>query len=201
MTPPPATAKAAARGIDGDRSIGRKLRRRRAIRGLSLQEVAEKAEISIGLLSQIERGVTMPSIKSMRQICAALDMPVAWLFDAPEEDEEDDVVVRAAARRSMSFGPKGMTKELLSPDSVPGIQMIRILIQPGGGSGDAPYNNDSGAKCGTVVSGRLGLEVDGRSYTLARGDSFAFAAERMHRFFCVGDEPVDLIWVVTPAIY
>jgi len=185
---------------NGDEGIGRKLRLRRAIKGRSLQEVAEMAEISIGLLSQIERGMTMPSLKSLRQICAALDMPVGWLFDVPE-GEHGEVVVRASSRRAMTLGPKGMTKELLSPDSVPGIQMIRIVIQPGGSSGDHPYNNEAGSKCGTVLAGNLGLEVDGRDYVLATGDSFAFPAVKLHRFWCVGDQSVDLIWVVTPAVY
>lgn len=184
----------------GDDGIGRKLRLRRAIKALSLQDVAERADISIGLLSQIERGMTTPSLKSLRQICAALDMPVGWLFDVPE-GEHGEVVVRASARRVMSLGPKGMTKELLSPDSVPGIQMIRIVIQPGGSSGDLPYNNDAGSKCGTVLAGTLGLEVDGREYVLGAGDSFAFPAVKLHRFWCVGDQPADLIWVVTPALY
>jgi len=184
----------------GEDGIGRKLRLRRAIKGRSLQELAEKADISIGLLSQIERGVTTPSLKSLRQICAALDMPVGWLFDVPE-GEHGDVVVRAASRRVMTLGPKGMTKELLSPDSVPGVQMIRIVIQPGGSSGDVPYNNEAGSKCGTVLAGTLGLEVEGREYILATGDSFAFPAVKLHRFWCVGDGPVDLIWVVTPAVY
>ncbi len=184
----------------GDDGIGRKLRLRRSIKGRSLQEVADSAEISIGLLSQIERGVTTPSLKSLRQICTALDMPVGWLFDVPE-GEHEDVVVRAGARRIMNLGPKGMIKELLSPDSVPGIQMLRIVVQPGGGSGAQPYNNESGSKCGVVVSGVLGLEVEGQSYTLAPGDSFAFAATKLARFWCIGDQPVDLIWVVTPAVY
>lgn len=185
---------------DSEDGIGRKLRLRRSIKGRSLQEVAEKAEISIGLLSQIERGVTTPSLKSLRQICAALDMPVGWLFDVPEGDH-GDVVVRAGARRIMKLGPKGMTKELLSPDTVPGIQMLRIVVQPGGGSGEQPYNNESGAKCGIVVSGTLGLEVEGQQYTVGAGDSFAFAATRLARFWCIGDQPVDIIWVVTPAVY
>ena len=184
----------------GDDGIGRKLRLRRSIKGRSLQEIADKAEISIGLLSQIERGVTTPSLKSLRQICAALDMPVGWLFDVPD-GEHEDVVVRASARRVMTLGPKGMTKELLSPDSVPGVQLLRILVQPGGGSGEQPYNNESGSKCGVVVSGTLGLEVEGQGYVLATGDSFAFAATKFARFWCIGDQPVDLIWAVTPAVY
>lgn len=183
-----------------DDGIGRKLRLRRAIRGLSLQDVADRAEVSIGLLSQIERDVTMPSLKSLRQICAALDMPVGWLFDVPD-GEHGDVVVRAGSRRIMNLGPKGMTKELLSPDTVPGIQMIRIVIQPGGASGELPYNNEAGSKCGTVLAGALGLEVDGREYIVTTGDSFAFPAAKLHRFWCVGEQAVDLIWVVTPALY
>ncbi|MBV8472444.1 MAG: helix-turn-helix transcriptional regulator [Hyphomicrobiales bacterium] len=183
-----------------DDGIGNKLRLRRTIKGRSLQEIANRAEISIGLLSQIERGVTTPSLKSLRQVCAALDMPVGWLFDV-KESEHDDVVVRAGSRRLMDLGPKGMRKELLSPDTVPGIQMIRILIQPGGSTGDQPYNNESGAKCGVVLSGTLGLEIDGKDYVCNAGDSFAFAASKMHRFWCIGDQTIDLIWVVTPAVY
>jgi transcriptional regulator with XRE-family HTH domain len=190
----------AALSETADKGIGRKLRLRRAIKGLSLQDVAEKAEISIGLLSQIERGVTMPSIKSLRQICAALDMPVGWLFDVPEGAHED-VVVRSHSRRVMVLGPKGMVKELLSPDTVPAVQMIRIVIQAGGSSGDQPYNNESGAKCGVVLAGTLGLEVDKQEHILNAGDSFAFEAKRLHRFWCVGEQAVELIWVVTPAVY
>lgn len=184
-----------------DLSLGRKLRLRRSIKGWSLHEVAEKSNLSIGLLSQIERGLSMPSIKSLRQICSALEMPVAWLFDSPDSGDDDDIVVRAHARRSLVLDPKGMTKELLSPDAVPGIQMIRIVIQPGGSSGEQPYNNESGAKCGVVLEGTLGLEVEGGPYRLETGDSFAFSAQNLHRFYCIGDRPVHLIWVVTPAIY
>jgi transcriptional regulator with XRE-family HTH domain len=180
--------------------LGRKIRMRRTIRGLSLQDVASEADISVSLLSQIERGISTPSLKSLGQICAALKMPVGWLFDLPKE-EHDDVVVRAAARRSMNFGPLGMTKDLLSPDCVPGIQMLRIVVKPGGGTGPQPYNNPQGAKCGIVLSGKLGLEVDGREYELGAGDSFAFHATKLHRIWCAGTEPVELIWVVSPAVY
>ncbi|MGY2049693.1 helix-turn-helix domain-containing protein [Methylobacterium sp. JK268] len=184
-----------------DRSdgIGRKLRQRRLIKGRSLQQVAEQAEISVGLLSQIERGLTMPSLRSLRQICAALDMPVGWLFDVPAT-EHDDVVVRASARRTLDLGPKGLRKELMSPDAVSGIQMMRMTIRPGGGLGEA-MRNEAGAKCGTVLSGVLALELAGTVHLIQAGDSFAFEATTLHRYWCVGEEPVDFLWVVAPAVY
>ena len=54
--------------------------------------------------------------------------------DVPTSRQED-AVVRASARRTLNLGPKGMRKELLSPDEVTGIQMMRIEIRPGGSLG------------------------------------------------------------------
>jgi len=184
---------------DRDEGLGRKLRLRRTIKRFSLQYVAERADISVGLLSQIERGLTTPSLRSLRQICTALDMPVGWLFDVPTSKQED-AVVRASARRTLDLGPKSMRKELLSPDEVTGIQMMRIEIRPGGAWGEAS-RNDSGAKCGIVTSGTLALELDGIVHVIGPGDSFAFEATRLHRFWCEGQETVDLLWVVAPAVY
>lgn len=182
--------------------IGHKIRLRRKVRGLSLKDVADRSRLSIGLVSQIERGLSTPSLRALNQICSALDMPIRWLFDGSEQNGwEDSVVVRARHRRHLDFGGKGMAKDLMSPDAVPEIQMMRITIQPGGSSGDSPYNHPAGAKCGTVLEGQFGLKVDGRDYIMGPGDSFAFHATSQHRFWCVGDAPCQVIWVVTPAVY
>ncbi|MBS0639647.1 MAG: cupin domain-containing protein [Proteobacteria bacterium] len=178
-----------------------KLRLRRTIRSMSLQEVATTADISIGLLSEIERGIATPTLKVLRGICQALDMPIGWLFSEAETDEADHVVVRRNSRRRMNLGPSGMLKELMTPDTVQDLQMMRIVIEPEGTSGEKPTTEQPGAKCGMVVSGKLGLRVDGRECTLEAGDSFAFKASASLQFWCVGERPVELIWVVTPAMY
>lgn len=185
---------------DSTAAIGKKIRLRRRIRNRSLADVAEAAGLSIGLLSQIERGTSGASIRSLQLICQALNMPIGWVFDG-EETEHSDVIVTQASRRRLDFNANGMMKELLSSDSVPGIQLMRIVIQPGGNSGPEPYNAEKGAKSGLVLSGTLGLEVDKVEYTAATGDSFAFDATKMHRFWCVGTTPTELIWAVTPALY
>jgi transcriptional regulator with XRE-family HTH domain len=183
--------------------IGQKLRLRRKVRRMSLKEVAERSGVSIGLVSQIERGLSTPSLRSLNQICQALEMPMRWLFEGEHAGahDEGEVVVRQSQRRFMDLGAKGMVKELMSPDSVPGIQMMRIVIRPGGSSGESPYNHPNGAKCGTVLSGQFGLEVDEREYILGPGDSFAFRATSQHRFWCAGGEPCEVIWIVSPAVY
>lgn len=184
-------------------SVGHKLRLRRKVRGLSLQEVAARSGISIGQLSQIERDISSPSLRSLRLICAALDMPMGWLFDSDgsEGKDADQVVVRRDNRRILDLSGQGMIKELLTPDSCPGVQMMFITLEPGGSSGDRPYNHAEGAKCGSVLEGTLGLSIEDETYTLETGDSFAFDATRLHRFWCIGNQNCRIAWVVAPAIY
>lgn len=188
-------------GPDLQGGVGPRLRQRRKVRGLSLKDVSLRAEVSIGLLSQIERGLTMPSVRSLGAICQALEMPVAWLFEPGPPSESTDLVVRRHARRILDLGAKGMIKELMTPDSCPGIQMMRLVIRPGGSTGETPYNHPTGAKCGTVLSGTLGLEVSGETRTLTEGDSFAFDATCPIRFWCEGEQDTVVLWVVSPAVY
>jgi len=198
----PKQAPATPANPDAEEGIGQKIRLRRKVRNLSLQEVAARADISIGLLSQIERGLTTPSVRSLTSICKALEMPVGWLFDHSSDSAPDSpLIVRRHQRRVLDLSAKGMIKELMTPDACVGIQMMRLVIRPGGSTGGTPYNHPEGAKCGTVLSGVLGLEVDGVEHRLEPGDSYAFDATSMIRFWCVGSEETIVIWVVSPAVY
>lgn len=188
-------------GVDFE--IGAKLRLRRKVKKLSLSTIASRSGISTGQLSQIERGLCAPSLRALRSICDALDMPMGWLFATDEvvDTRTTGVVLRAGSRRHLDLSHLGMTKELMTPDSFPDIQMMLITIKPDGTSGNLPYANASGTKCGTVVEGTLGLEIDGSDYELSKGDSFAFDARRPHRFRCIGNKECEVIWVTSPALY
>lgn len=181
--------------------LGAKLRRRRRIKRLSLAEVSRRSGISVGMLSQVERGLSSPSLTSLVAICETLEMPIGWVFDETHKPSSGAVVRKAERRRLNLQSTNGISKELLSPDQIHEIQMLRIVIRPTGGSGMAPYNNPSGAKCGYVLSGRLGLRISGADYELEEGDSFAFDAKEMHKFWCAGEQPTEILWIVTPAVY
>lgn len=180
--------------------VGETLRLRRQMRGLSLRQVAEPAGISVGMLSQVERGLAAPSIRTLRAICAAMDMPVNWLFhrDGGQEGQAAEYIVPRSARRSLTYHDGALVKELLTPDTQPKIQMLRFLLQPGASSGE-PYSDAEGGKCGLVLAGTLGLELNGTEFAVREGDSFAFPATTLVRFWAIGDTPCEVIWVVAPA--
>ena len=183
-----------------DASLGARLRHRRAIRRMSLKDVATAAGISVGQLSQIERNLSQPSLRSLRAICDALGMPLKWVFDEGGADP-DSIVVRAHQRRRFDLGPSGMTKELLSQDACIGLQVIRIVMRPGNTTGDIPFEVRGQARAGHVLEGAMGIEVDGAAHVLRTGDSFSFEGRERLRFWCEGDEDCVLIWMAAPAVY
>lgn len=189
-------------GVREDGEIGQRLRLRRRQKRLSLQQVADAAGISVGQLSQVERGLSQPSLRSLRLICDALNMPMSWLFEpgAPTEGTLP-VVVRREERRRFSLGPGGLAKTLMSDDRWRGIQMMGIVIPPGAHSGERPYATGKAARTGMVLSGRLGLQVDDETFVLAPGDAFTFENCERCRFWCESEEACEVVWVVAPAVY
>ena len=70
--------------------LGDRVRERRQQLGLSLRDLAERSELTASFLSQVERGVTSPSIDSLRRVANALDVPVFHFLLEP--DRESPVV-------------------------------------------------------------------------------------------------------------
>ncbi len=149
--------------VDADLSLGLKMRQIRKVRGLSLQSVAKRAGVSIGLVSQIERGLTSPSIRSLRQLGAALDVPVERFFgdaEAPEPDD-GDIVVHPRNRRVLDLKGKGIIKELLNPPGTNSLALMIVVVEPGGSSGNEFYDHE-GDEAGLVLAGKIELWVGDR---------------------------------------
>lgn len=192
--------------------LGRRLRALRLKRRLTLRDLANKAGLSVGMLSQIERGLSSPSIRSLQRLAAAFDTPVSWFFEDPALSQGGDDgtgtphaprggepwVLRRPARRVLALDRNGVTKELLAPqDDAGAIDLILVTIEPGGSSGPHAYHHD-GEDAGLVLEGSIRLEVDGRASTLGSGDSFRFASRLPHRFDNPGTVRAVVVWAVTP---
>ena len=190
------TKKTAASAATPNSGLGSQLRQRRRAKGLTLSELSSAAGLSVGLLSQIERGISSPSLKSLMQISAALGIPASWLFDegSSESPAEKGLVVRRAARKRIDLGTFGVTKELLSPDLGGGLQYYLVSIRPGGQSSVETYTHP-GEEAGLVLGGTLELTVDNRTVVLYEGDSFRFSSSVPHRYANPGTTPTSVAWV------
>ncbi len=186
--------------FDPEAAIGEQLRELRLVKSLTLRKVAEKAGISVGYLSQLERNHSRLPIGVLKKISDVLGVHMNWFFQQTNEGApgERDVVVRANNRRRMSFTGLGITEELLSPNLSGPLEMLISTIEAGADSED--YSHD-GAEAGLVLSGTLELWVSGRYFLLKEGDSFAFKSTDVHRCANPSGTATRVLWVITPPHY
>lgn len=184
------------RAIDPlDASVGERVRSVRRQRGLSLQQVAQQAELSVGFLSQIERGLSSPALRDLVRIATALGVGLNLFFDAADvgATTTDAVVVRVANRRDVAFH-EGVTKQLLTPPGDASVHLYMVTIEPHGCTGEAPYTH-AGEEAGLVLQGKLLLTVESTDYLLHEGDSFRFLSARPHRFANPTGLVTRVVWV------
>ena len=167
-----------------DVAVGQRLRDLRRSRKLSLEVVAARTDLSIGFLSQIERGLSSPSLRVLATIADVLGIGIAGLFGAKETAGagSDAIVTRERQRAELNLWRTGISKQLLSPSGSEGrLNLFLVHMEPGGSTGDELYTHD-GEEAGLVIEGEMKLTVDAESWTLKQGDSFRFASRRPHRF-------------------
>lgn len=195
-------SKETLKASDPDQTLGMKMRRIRKLQGLSIQEVAGRAGVSVGLVSQIERGLTSPSIRSLRQLGAALKVPVEQFFNTPQnpQEQEQGYVVRPRERQVLALEHIGMTIELISPKANSKMQMFIANIEPGASSGPE-LDSHKGEEAGLVLSGQLELWVGDKHFILNEGDTFRFSSKEPHRHANPGSMVTRVHWITTPPVY
>jgi transcriptional regulator with XRE-family HTH domain len=194
--------------------LGEKLREVRKAKGLSLQQVADLANLSKGFVSQVESGTTNPSIASLKRIANVLGTPLGGLFgpepngeesapvtpQAPPLDSGDVRIVRRSRRKMLAWPGAEMKTYLLTPDLQRKLEVSLNVYEPGGHSGDEPLVHE-GEEFGLVLEGRLEVTVKDQTFVLEEGDSIYFPSHLPHQTRALGSGPVRTLWVVTPPSF
>jgi transcriptional regulator with XRE-family HTH domain len=187
----------AADEVSANRSVGQKLRQLRKARGRSLKELSDEACISTSFVSQIERGLSSPSVRTLVRLADVLGVSMGELFNGLDQelDGEARIVARAFEQQTLDMPTTHVTKRWLTPFSkVPRLDIYAIDLAVNGTSGDHSYAHE-GEEAGLVLEGGLELVVDRQRYVLGEGDSFRFASHRPHRFANAGNRPCKVLWV------
>jgi transcriptional regulator with XRE-family HTH domain len=178
--------------------LGRRVRRVREERSLSLKQLAERALVSESFISQVERGVANPSVASLRRIAEALGTSIGALFDGRDTS---GVVVRVGDRARLVHPRRKWRDFLLTPQSAKRLQVILSVIEPGEGCGNEQYTHDSDEECVVVLKGRLEFRVENESYVLEEGDSLTFESRLPHWNRNPGHTKAEVLWIITPPSY
>jgi transcriptional regulator with XRE-family HTH domain len=163
---------------------------------MSLQELADKANVSVGSLSKIENGLGNPSLALLGRVAAALNIEPCQLLSPPEFSAT--AIVRKSERPKFRTVHNDHLVELLTPDILHNPTVSHTVMAPGESSFDAGY---SGELCLLIRSGRMLLEFStGESVTLNPGDSVCYSTPASSNRRNIGTGPLEFIGVFSPHL-
>lgn len=169
--------------------LAQRLKTVRTVKRWNIRTLAERAGVSVGVISDLENGRTNPSIAILVKLCAALDLTVGDLFvDAPIRmspvTAEQRTVLRAA---------NGVTKTIVFHNKKRGFAQYEVRIEPGGSTG--PGNIHSGCdEYIYVVHNEVAVLLGGTETVLRATESMEYISELEHQIVNRTDQPSVLHW-------
>lgn len=177
-------------------SIGGKIKDLRTQKGLTQEELADRAELSKGFISQLERDLTSPSIATLVDILQCLGTNLEEFFSNTNKEqlvfhksdyfEKNDPELKNKIEWIIPNAQKNMMEPIL------------LTLEPEGST--YPDNPHEGEEFGYVMNGSAVLHFGNQQTKVKKGESFYFSASKTH-YFSAGKNGATIIWVSTPPSF
>lgn len=178
-------------------ALGTRIKGLRAERELQQRQLAEKAELTPSMVSQIESGRLTPSLHTLGRIAAALGVPIASLFDG--QPAGSIVVSRRKDYPVVSFDGSSERWAVLGAGLFQG--KIRAVVSTLGAKEHGVTTEKVIIKPGQmklfyVLAGKVALLYNGERHTLEAGDSALLDGGMPHGWENLGSKPARALWVI-----
>ncbi len=175
--------------------IGRKIKSMRIQNQLTLEELANRSELTKGFLSQVERDLTSPSIATLEDILEALGTTLADFFKEEKNEKivfgDDDYFENKQDDYMISYIVPNAQKNSMEP----------ILIELQNGASSMEIEPHEGEEFGYVIAGKIVLVYKEKRYIVKKGQTFYIKGDQTH-FLCNENETVaKVIWVSNPPSF
>jgi transcriptional regulator with XRE-family HTH domain len=164
----------------------------------TLEALAERAGVSVGLISQIERGHGNPSLVTLIKLANALGIQLEDLFQSPPGTRQMLVTRGDRARLELpTEGREGLVYELLTPDLDRKIGMTRAQIPSGWDNEQEPYSRP-GEHIVHLLEGELEANIGGQEFHLRPGDTITFDSSLPHWYRNSSGRAAQIVTAMTP---
>ena len=177
--------------------LGQRLKKRRSELGFSLRELAGQTDLTAAFLSQVERGVSNPSLNSLQSIAGALGVPLLYFL---EEKEDRSPVVRKNERAQIDLDESNISYEMLSPDLLGKFEAIQGTLKPCAENivRKLPVETE---ELILVLKGSLFVGLVDGEFILNAGDTITFEGKDIVKLSCASGGEVQWISVITPPVF
>jgi transcriptional regulator with XRE-family HTH domain len=183
-------------------ALGQRIRKRRLQMSMTLQDLSRACGVSASYLSQVERDTAVPTLGTLAEIAAALDVGIDHFIATPRQV---DSVTRADERPRFSVAGNSVVYERIGADFASHeLSSFLLNIPPRYRSETVQH---SGEEIIFVLEGEILQMVDGQSFLLRTGDSMHYLGQQPHSYSNPGDGPARLLWMgkmahpATPTIF
>lgn len=189
-----------------DFQVGQKVKHLRKLISMTAKELAQKASISVGMLSLLENGSTSGSVETLRKIAKVLDTTLAHLFTNEEEikvhfDDESTFVVRKNQRKKISFPDPLFTCELLVPDLQGDVEFVLVNLEAMRVTDEIIPHTKGGEECNYVLEGEIIVTLNDKEFILYEGDCIRFNPENAHKIENRSSKKASYLSVITPVSF
>lgn len=175
--------------------IGSKIRDLRMKQGLTQEELADRAELTKGFISQLERNMTSPSIATLEDVLQCLGTTLGDFF---RKEKEEQIVFTQEDYFEKEDKECGNRVTWIIPNAQKNtMEPIRLHLEKGGST--YPDNPHEGEEFGYVLRGKVEIHIGSRVYTAKKGDSFYYVADRTH--YLRSKTGADILWVASPPSF
>ena len=176
-------------------NLGKNIRRMRQARGLTTVELARRARVTTGFISQLEHSHTVPSLQTLQRVAAALDISLTYFL---LEESLQPQVVRQRERQIIQPGADGSCVSLLSPLPSQHLELALLKLPRGAVSWSTPRTH-AGQQCHLVMHGTIRADYGDHTYRLDEGDSILWEGTLPYRLENIGTNEAQLLIATAPA--
>lgn len=136
---------------------------------MTVRQLADAIGRSVGFISQIERGLSQPTVEDLTAIANAVGVPIE-IFSQPAAPPLQPNVTNPGERRSLKYA-RGVTDYVISPNLSGKMIMFETILEPGATFGERGITEDS-EHCGYVLEGELTIWLDETQLTIPTASGF-----------------------------
>lgn len=168
-------------------AIGAKVRAERHGRGLTLDQLSDKAGVSRRMIINVEQGSANPSVTTLLRISDALGIGLQALVEVPQSKPVK--VVRSGSGAALWTGPGGGRGVLLAGTAPPDVLELWDWTLAPGDRHDSEAHVRGTTEILQVRGGTVTVEVAGQVEVLEADDTISFASDVAHSYANQGTAP------------
>ena len=196
-TQPPASVASIADDGSCVPAVGVNLSRLRTRRGLSLERLAQKSDVSRAMLSQVELGRSAPTINVLWKIARALGVTFSALLSS--NLDSGPVVMRESAAKRLTSRDGAFSSRALFPFDRPRrVEFYELRLKPHTVEEADPHPPGTAENI-VVNAGSVTITVGSSAHDLGQGDALLFAADVAHVYRNTGASDALMYLVMTYA--